>query len=1026
MNLSYPIKQALLRSILDQESSAVDDHQPAGKKGRVNGAIALSIFTYGGAIESSAAMPIPPSLASGETLIPSTKIIAEGSYPRSKSHHPSRELYDSVINGLIKLIQEQIPAKKFQTAEVRGIAEGKAEVVQGYLFFGNGVKVRVKNSGKLAKISKLLEAIKLLADNQHKKKGPKLVSDPTTDASWLGQWLTPEELLEDIFAKLSESDGDQLIQSIAAEELEKLTFLYGGAIPPLPAATPSREPKAELVDLPIRVTFGSIIEKKKHIVSEISLAANRAVEGTRVEVQPHFPLSQYPNVMFNLRQLFNRLRIPFREGRKSGNELVNLNRLLMSYFCGLLNFESIKRYGKKRVWSKPQASFGGDRPSFADTELWFRFSPGMVPDDFHEVVASAYTRFCAEIETPEVLAQLKQFHDTVSATSDVAYGYGRETAQHRALNFSVRDQGLAKFVRCYNDGSFRQYQSEQDEAVLVERRELYQNAQVYQSYCVKDPRPALAPLELRAVYQELLLAAKRKPPVGQRHGLLAGVEQVLRQQLQQVCELYDSRAECGVDYNATLSAVETLRRMLQINAEFEILHEQDRPMQDMDGAAADVMGGDGHDAAALDAVGLSRSSSRDSTLTRLRNCRTYSTRSGMGALFSVMAALNRTLQGGAKPLITMDESYFELHPVALERMIRLYYFKYSGVAKASCFTIEDVAQNPDAPAGDIQLVDLAAFPTRVDSRENKWKRDWAVIPQEQRPSILVVDITCCTEADLEHLYGKFSALDWHEKPYMVLTHSSNVKFAQAGLNLVPMGEARMMTRDNVTDSVALKLVESVEQTFSEADENSIAATAARRVLRDFGANRTLQPYIYKQDLLQKMEALLHEHKQCGDQISLFISEAMRHSVHEVVVSITEFCSKVRLERLDLEGISHSLELVYTSIQDAIGREGASGVELQALQSLVDELKLGFEQLGMTARTVADLLAEEDDFDLSELAALEVAPSLLSQAGSSLVPGIFGPSYRSLQRAAGALCRGEVAAVEVVEEVVAPKSGVAAS
>ena len=228
-------------------------------------------------------------------------------------------------------------------------------------------------------------------------------------AYWLGQWKTPEDVIEDLFSELN-FDEVNFLSKYLLNEAQKSLDLNGGL--------GGAKEQIDLSDYQFSRlgTFDQVMDARVKITQTLTNAIKPLEKNKLIEAES--PRSDYPCVIFDLRNLINHLyqqekgknaladeklldALKFDESQMSSSAIGVLNNMLLSYLAGLINQKSQMAYGKDYIEIQPQGSFGSLRPSITDTGYSFRLSPGLVPDSFKRVLADAYEDFLDELNKKE-------------------------------------------------------------------------------------------------------------------------------------------------------------------------------------------------------------------------------------------------------------------------------------------------------------------------------------------------------------------------------------------------------------------------------------------------------------------------------------------------------------------------------------------------------------------------------------------------------------------------------------------------
>jgi len=384
MKTSYEIKEELLTAFInnlelklnaeanlsdssDNTTVTIEDYKKNPDNAIVRGyaAVLLSITNYGFNVANRRPLPnfAYPNKETG--LMPFTHnttgklmpaLDQEGSYIRPSKSHPSRRN----IEKLIRTLENQ------------------------------------QEDGEFKKLIATLKASRIPGDGE----------------TWLGQWKLPEEVFEEIFSQLRLKTVQKICLDIAKTELTELTnsknILKEILGKPKREEELFEEPQSTMSltkspsSMSNNIVFDTVMNKRIEIVRKI---ADKITSDNLLPVKA--PKTDYPCVMFDLRPLAVECGVAYEDMKDPSKVLVAFNLCIMSYFIGLINHHSMRRYGPNFVWVQEQSSFGSLRPSFSDTGRTFRFSPGLVPDDFYKVVAAAYKSLIEELKEPVVLEKFK-------------------------------------------------------------------------------------------------------------------------------------------------------------------------------------------------------------------------------------------------------------------------------------------------------------------------------------------------------------------------------------------------------------------------------------------------------------------------------------------------------------------------------------------------------------------------------------------------------------------------------------------
>ncbi|MDR3476990.1 MAG: hypothetical protein P4M14_03035 [Gammaproteobacteria bacterium] len=846
MNSSAEIKQNLCKEyqkVLEKSQRDQADETPCGSVGRGYAAVLLSLLNYGYNVATRRPLPTTePVLARKETGIV-CPLEKEGRYSRSEIQHPG---YD-VVKTLFKSI----------------------------------------NNSKLNERSKLI--IK-----DHYARYEKGVKD--RGGAWLGQMKSPEELLQDVFAELAFSEvvtaSLELLEPKSEKKLnqeqgqEEKSDYPDELVASEPSSAEKKEDEKEKFNLN-PLSFDNVMQSRMQALQRIT--ENLDKDNKLSAILPfEAPQTDYPCLMFDLRNFAAKLGLNHQEGQKADKNLENLVKLIMCYFCGLVNSHSIRFYQGNFIWTQTQSSFGNLRPSLADTPPSFRFSLGLVPDNFSAVVKAAYKDLCEVLNDSSIQGILKQLIASLNSASAAAASHSSPIKKDKALFSFLSNawadedaQQYALFITETSDSPQAAFSAYLNQITILsnqpqskqKRVRADANHQLTLKKIINDEQEAavaLAPNELTMLLTNMVLLAKNRMAENQKPYPLRDFENRLDEQTTAIIHEAERALE-SKDFSETTSCIETLSRLLLLKYELILTHERLKRLKKQNGQ---------NDRRSLEASGfmsLSLSASANSGifgLAPLSNANsltesrfdmtlskdTFPARSGMSAFVSVIKAILKVCNKEASYQFN-DLVYFELTPDIF------------GEIQERAVAGDTPIGSPLAGPVSVAIADQSSFPSRPngESTKTRWAGDWEKIDDKDRPQILIVDVTSCPKSDVAKLVTEFNKQP-DRAPFFLMTFSSDNKFKQMGVDLVSMGEMRLFKKegrasDESLNQKNLAIFSKLQEILAKSQENNSTAKAYRKLIADIGQRMSLKPdsaeelyysIISEEDILLMAEAITEE------------------------------------------------------------------------------------------------------------------------------------------------------------------------
>ncbi|MCF6776695.1 hypothetical protein L3V83_08950 [Thiotrichales bacterium 19X7-9] len=906
--VSKVIKKRLIQNAIDNgqfsKPKNVAGNQVAGNVGRAMAAQLLSIINYGYNVANRS--ELREDLLGNEISWSESGINYNGEkyskhsgrYIRSERNHPSREIY----NGIFKFIEDNgdDPLKEFasnyttflkkykdtEDEEINKIIESLSNITKLDIKTANEyvetLKVKIPNfsnsNSKKKSINatiKVFESFVKIQKSKHIKSAQENLARKIFDfnffaridrnynggdAYWLGQWETPEDILEDLFAELSFEEIEILSNHLLKTENEKLKLIKD-------EQSFLADHDNENLELTKHTSdYRSIMNRRVEVTSKASKLLNEDIELLgNIHIPVEFSDTGYPCLTFDLRPLIKVLdNLDDEQIVLESNELLkkyeNLNNILLSYFCGTINRISQEKYGENYIEMQPQASFGSLRPSITDTGLSFRISLGLVPDDYLEVLDQAYTEFNEHIQKHFLIIKGQANNKDNIGVFKNGLNTSNKIRLHIA-DLSMKGATLDEIITlAERKGSFENHLNKLKPENLIKFKS---------GHDLVD-----APHELLGIYNNLIKAYKKHQTVFSNK-VTVGIDSVI--------DSIIASDPDRQDYSFIATKVESLCRLLQHRYELEIHNKR-------------LETGKFNDVASIDTV-LTKDSKKGIITTPSRSGMSAFRRGLLmiGNVYEEMDAEYNFEKGG------VGEIYFEIQSFAPNYLTKEYW-KLKDELKNQDLWFE----NEHNESCNVEIIDVRQFPTKAhgESKKNRWAlpldgrwNSWDTMEDsENRPDILMVDITSSTKEDLDYLYEQFNN-SGSKKPYAMMFFASDNKFAQAGVDLTSMGELRLITKpesqyqDENTRMLVSKLKSKFALAYEQQEENNTAAKAYRKVLRDAGLRRS-----------SKDGAL--DHLSSSNYIDFSHLESYRSFAHSIMRIVTD---EPQLDKSETDMIVRQIE-----------------------------------------------------------------------------------------------------------------------
>jgi len=805
----------------------------SGVLGKAYAALLFSSINAGLNVATRAPIQNP---AKKEDEFMETGLVAVGSYSRSERNHPSYEL----LKFIMPVIAE----------EAQALAEEDRKELN---------LLSEEDKAALVELNKFKEALK-----GEKKE------------TWLGMYSSPEERLEHYFSLMPVRWLLAICHKVAKtmNTKYKKKSAFGEAFSPkknfedLFSEKHKRFSSKDFPKIEKDWTFNEVMAYRVNLAQKAAKNTGTTSENL---VHVFAPKTEYPCVMFDLRNLIealkkqalNDLKCRPAEGEpldelkidefinkelkindlgEGSNTVKGLNNLLLSYFCGVVNFYSELVYFDY-IEMQSQGSFGSIRPSITDTGYSFRVSLGLVPFEYLTSFKMAIGTFLKQVtDSLKPLSELlledflvrkarkAEDESDKSELDRLAHNpYRIELAN--AVAFKKNLVGLTPLIeKFYSVDKTNFSELVPAKPIDVAFRAQSLNVTTVVSNSGSDAPTSIIPtclisiaigyLNLKKDYE--VYEYKAPECLGYIDNLINLVLVNLQSTVKNWC------------YQA--SYFETLLRLLQIRQEMltvvkysEALHTE-----------------------MLEPPKLTRTLSMDSTLSddeddEYGTTITKPSRSGMAALTQSIKILLKTLN--KKPLkFGFEEVYFEVDKEYAESVETFYSKKLDEELKNQIKTDGDEYGILDANTEvDARLIDISAFPRFKDnfSQLSPWlNQPWDTLTPKGT-LILLVDVTSAQESRFDQLITLF--LNQTHIPAMMVFASNN-KYGQGGVDLSCMGEIRLFTlpKDKVAkedDAYLTKLKKSYKELINHEDNGTAAMKAYRQVLQSAGLLRSSQ-YAY--------------------------------------------------------------------------------------------------------------------------------------------------------------------------------------
>jgi hypothetical protein len=654
-----------------------------------------------------------------------------------------------------------------------------------------------------------------------------------------GQWMTPEMCLENSFALLPLPLVNEVCNAFLVDINEFLTIPND-----VRHISDSVDiPKSDISDISeiSKLNNSMLVERRVKFVKEaVSSALQEKQSSSSSSPSPSSsllspsstsvpslvkmfrPNTDYPCIMFDLSPLLTEIGIDMNKYPNPQKD--EINNFMLTYFCGLLNYHSMKQYGVEHViWAETQASFGGIRPSITDTGNSFRLSPGLVPDNYAAVVSHAYQDLCDslsgdfitmlrdDISKNALVTMTKKDRYNLNASLYQANQHGLRGIMHMmALEFIADNKHDDKKMDICLSEYFKFSIQETQNTINLDssRRDTFNKvSNLIQKDKQTPPQNSIATEEAKLLLLSLALQANKSCQFTCMQP--ESNESKIENQINDKLQILSSRilsASFSWDFSETCSYTEHLFRLLKIKEDFAKI--ADYASQNRDELSDDSE-------LSIDA---------------------YPEKGGMAALNSIMAGILPDIDSGYIPIFDEKGGY------VLEKDLRDdVYFEISDKILAIVAEISNINSLPQKNAASennlsCKLIDLAQFPTYgTESSKSRWasESNWDEI---DNPDLLIIDSTSSSAKEISDVLTK---LRNHTKgpPYCVIVFSSENKVAQT-VDLVAMGEIRIHlspslfaadTPTNKRDKI-LNSLDRIRQGLNSSNTNTLSARSMRKVL----------------------------------------------------------------------------------------------------------------------------------------------------------------------------------------------------
>jgi len=569
--------------------------------------------------------------------------------------------------------------------------------------------------------------------------------------------------------------------------------------------------------------------------------------------------SDYPCLMFDCQELLKKINFAAEKKDDQQKKLVNF---VLTFFCGLLNYYSIGKYGENFIWTETQSSFGSIRPSLTDTGDFFRLSPGLPPDNFSGVIQEAYIALIQCLDNEGI----NQLNNQLVKNTKKDILYNNNTHGTRGKMHMLALQQLSKNPSIQT--AFAEYVTAAMETAKKTNLDKSKILEMALSGCCGGSSSQQVSHENAELLEEkglrILLSQLIKSVSNISTSSSSSVFYSLEIQLKNLLQLFHDNTD--KDYSKICFQVENIMRLLKIKEDLNRLiryqnassTNSSHPISSSSFLSLPFLS-----SPLATKSDFARIYTEDSVISQAA----YPTRNGMSSLYLILKSLIPCLQHDTyESLINLadkhpsldnqkkllghfaEESYFEITWDILKEIKEYQQQPDNSNKKTLSSPSSSSSANTTLAGLTFKIIDLAQFPTLgIYSKKSQWCGNWDNIHQDSKPDILIVDITSAKPEDVFSMIKKL-----HENqarcPVCIITFASDNKFAQAGVDLISMGEVRIYTKKNADPSNNLSyssphlhlFINSLSAALRQAPGNSISSKSERRVLEKARLRRSFE------------------------------------------------------------------------------------------------------------------------------------------------------------------------------------------
>jgi hypothetical protein len=796
-------------------------HEKSGAYGRAAASLFLGLFNYGWNVANR--NPLPEGLAEysfKETGRSVPDPSQEELYLRMSDAHVSR----NILKALLKIFNVNDKSKKNIGAVKKALAAMHKEIKTS------------PASGDLDKLQRLLisldskikgEIVDCLLKATNRIKGR--ISGIEYK---LGRLLTPEQCLEEIFAKLTVVQV-HLVYSLFKKDsfISSIQDYFKYNKLPEESSTEKVEEEFELCE----ISYSYNIRARMDFIHTFNKLYRLQDEDKGPHVKPVISDDNYPCIVISLADYDRELSRVKELTKIQKDHSVNL---IASVFCSLLNYHSIRKFGKEFAWAETQNGFGSIRPSVTDTGSSIRLSPGLLPREYVNVVLESVHGLNTMI--PKILEHIinnsgiyiSQNIDHTPLTKK------RRRLMHlKVFDLLLESGGPDHVTREHIDKLFKELLTP-----IAQRAAPKKQATKKGKKKVKKSRRNNKSKEVADTAHSSERMNKVKSLVAKSEGLTCNAPEYLIRLIKQLvlqhmeftalkdvdeCFAKDMKAvieesdkliaaamhlisKDQVDYSRACSLIEHLTRLLKIKNDLDLLCNY--TLQNI------KIGG-------IKRPGRSRALSMDEAFPAI---------GGMSSLADIIYYLPHTITGSSTGF--KGQVYFEFDNLELKRVC----------TEVNPSVLPGAAERPsnDEDAVKIMVVDLNPFSEITEKLEETNYNTVLKAIAESKPQILILDITVTEPEILNKFILELQKLS-PGQPSHIITFASDHKLSQI-VDLVPMGEIRVIPIfgeiDNENIKHACKLMDGFMKNLykNEAEfiNDTMSARSARRTFESLGVRRS--------------------------------------------------------------------------------------------------------------------------------------------------------------------------------------------